>query len=530
VENSPSEEMDALLRDNAALREQNDELRRALARDERPSAGPANERVARARMYEHFALAPFLVAAFVGPEHVIEFANPMALAAWGKTRSVIGKPLVEVMPEMLGQPFVGYLDGVRASGVAYRGFSELARLARAPGGAIEEAYYDFVYSPMGLPDGTVDGVLMFSFEVTVQVLAQNERLRMIEEIRAAERDVREVVDNLPDLAWTTLADGRADFYNRRWYEFTGTRPEDIRTMGVRTVDDPAALEVIRVRWRECLATGQPFEMEHTLRGADGTSRWFLTRVMPLHDAAGKLRRWIGSSVDIDDRRREQAFRETFLGVLGHDLRNPLSAVLTTARILIKRDSVAAQIRPQLERIVRSGGRMQRMIDQLLDLTRARLAGGIPVTRSVAPLPLAPIVARIVDEVRCGHPEQVIELELDDTCSARLDADRFEQVLSNLVGNAVLHGDPSTPVRVALALAGEDVRVRIENGGPPIDAQFLPVLFNPFVRTSKPASRTSGLGLGLYISERIVDAHGGRVDVRSSPEEGTRFDVLLPVEI
>ncbi len=481
-------------------------------------------------MYEHFAVAPFLVAALVGPDHVIEFANAMALAAWGKTGAAIGKPLLEAVPELRGQPFNGYLDRVRATGVAYRGFSELARLARVPGGAVEDAYYDFVYSPMGLPDGAVDGVLLFAFEVTAEVRAQKERLQMIEEVRAAERHLRDVIDNLPDLAWTTLADGRADFYNRRWYEFTGTHPDDIKTMGVRTVDDPVALDAIRVRWRECLATGQPFDMEHTLRGGDGGSRWFLTRVRPLRDGAGTIRRWIGSSVDIDDRRREEAFRETFLGVLGHDLRNPLSAVLTTARILIKREAIATQIRPQLERIIRSGERMQRMIDQLLDLTRARLAGGIPISRSIAPVSLAPIVARIVDELRGAHPDQAIELEMDESCRARLDSDRFEQVLSNLVGNAVLHGDPSSPVRVALELAGDDVRVRVENGGPPIDAQFLPVLFNPFVRNSKPASRTSGLGLGLYISERIVDAHGGRVDVRSSSEEGTRFDVLLPLEI
>ncbi len=287
--NSSAEVTDALLRENAELREQNDELRRALAQalSVRPSAAPANESAARGRMYEHFAVAPFLVAALVGPDHVIEFANAMALAAWGKTGAAIGKPILEAVPELRGQPFNGYLDRVRATGVAYRGFSELARLARVPGGAVEDAYYDFVYSPMGLPDGAVDGVLLFAFEVTAEVRAQKERLQMIEEVRAAERHLRDVIDNLPDLAWTTLADGRADFYNRRWYEFTGTHPDDIKTMGVRTVDDPVALDAIRVRWRECLATGQPFDMEHTLRGGDGGSRWFLTRVRPLRDGAGR---------------------------------------------------------------------------------------------------------------------------------------------------------------------------------------------------------------------------------------------------
>ena len=515
MKSSPSDEGESLQEEKSAIRSDDVALRRELD--------------ARARMYEHFRVAPFPVAAFLGPDHVIDFANAMALATWGSERPVMGKAILETMPELRGQPFLGHLDGVLQTGVASRASAELTRLARAPGGALEEAYYDFVYSPMRLPDGSIAGVLMFSFEVTAQVLAQQERLRMIEQTRAAEGHFRDLIDNLPDLAWTTLADGRADFYNRRWYEFTGTRPEDIKTMGVLTVDDPAALDLIRVRWRRCLATGQPFEMEHTLRGADGVSRWFLTRVRPVHAADGTLRRWIGTSMDVDDRRREESFRETFLGVLGHDLRNPLSAILTTTRMLLRRVAVPKDIGPQLERIIRSGVRMQRMIDQLLDLTRARLAGGIPVSRSVLPLPLAPIVERIVDEVRGANPGHTIELVADETCAARIDADRFEQVVSNLVGNAVLHGDPSSPVRVALQLAGDDVRLRVENGGAPIDARFLPVLFNPFARDTKPPSRGSGLGLGLYISEQIVSAHGGRVHVESSSEEGTRFDVLLPRE-
>jgi PAS domain S-box-containing protein len=518
-------EVDSLLLENQRLREENEELRRRLAdltgnrepgENERPTAAQPDELIARARMYEHLAVAPFNVAAFLGPDHVIDFANTNTLATWGKDRAVLGKGLLEAMPELRGQPFLGYLDGVRKTGVPYRGFAELARLARTPGGALEEAYYDFVYAPMRLPDGTIDGVLMFSFDVTAQVVA--------------ERHIREVFDNLPDLAWTTAANGQADFYNRRWYEYTGTTPRDLKKMGVLTVDDPVALDQIRVGWRRSLATGEPFEMEHTLRGKDGVSRWFLTRVRPLHDPAGKLHRWVGASIDIDDRRREEAFRETFLGVLGHDLRNPLSAILTTARLLLKRESVAREVRPQLERVLRSGVRMQRMIDQLLDLTRARLGGGFPLTRSERPLPLAPVVARIVDEIRGAHPEQAIELTADERCSARLDSDRFEQVVSNLVGNAVLHGDRATPVRVSLAPDGEELRLRVENGGAPIDPNFLPVMFNPFVRTAKPDSPASGLGLGLYISERIVSAHGGKVVVHSSREEGTRFDVLLPLEI
>lgn len=152
-----------------------------------------------------------------------------------------------------------------------------------------------------------------------------------------------------------------------------------------------------------------------------TTSGLLTRLRPLHDASGRITRWIGTSTDIDVRKREESFRETILGILGHDLRNPLSAILTTARLIAKRDPSKAPSPAQVERIVASGERMHRMIEQLLDLTLARIAGGIPVRRSPEPLALAPLVGRIVDEIRGANPDRTIEYHLDDACAVRLPA-------------------------------------------------------------------------------------------------------------
>jgi PAS domain S-box-containing protein len=528
---APAADLVALVRENEALREEVARLRQAPPPPP-PSLRPvdpdlASEREARLRMYEHFMVAPFAVAAFVGPEHVVEFANPMALRAWRKDRAVMRKPIADALPEIRDQPFIGYLDAVRATGTPYRGFSELARLERVAGGELEDAYFDFVYSPMRQRDGTIDGILMFSFDVTEQVAAHHERLRYIEETRLAEQLVRDVIDNLPDLAWTLDAEGRPDFFNLRWYEYTGIERGMGSPRGDEAIADPKVREQVMPRWIVGIASGSPFELEFPLHGADGTSRWFLTRVRPLHDAAGAIVRWVGTSTDIDDRKREESFRETFLGVIGHDLRNPLSAILTTSRLLAKRDASKPISAAPIERIIRSGVRMQRMIDQLLDLTRARIAGGIPLNRSAEPVALAPIVARIVDEIRGANPDRVIDVQVDETCAVRLDADRFEQVVSNLLGNAVLHGDPATAVLVKLEPERGHVSLHVQNGGAPIDPAFVPVLFNPFARNSRAPGAGSGLGLGLYISEQVVSAHGGNVSVTSTAETGTRFTVRLP---
>lgn len=220
-----------------------------------------------------------------------------------------------------------------------------------------------------------------------------------------------------------------------------------------------------------------------------------------------------------------AFKEVFLGMLGHDLRNPLNTIMTTAELMTIRGDLARDGQRHLERIVSSGKRMQRMIEQILDVTRARLAQGI-VVQLGPPRDLLALVSKIVDEVRVANPERWIELSAERPCPVHVDVDRFEQVVSNLLGNAVAHGDPARPIAVRVSACDGVTRLSVHNYGPPIEEAFLPLLFNPFKRGRQTRGQGDGLGLGLYISERIVSAHGGTIHVESSNEAGTRFEVIL----
>ncbi len=359
------------------------------------------EAAARQRLYGHFMQAPFPIAVLRGPDHIAELVNPVALEAWGKDEHILGRPIIEGMPELRGQPFIGYLDQVFHAGIEYRAQGELARLARSPAGDLEDVYWDFVYTALRDGDGSVEGVLVCGFEVTAQVRAAQALSRLLANAEAAERQFRELVENLPELAWTARPDGFVDYYNRRWYEYTGTAYDDMQGWGWKSLHDPSMVDAVVTRWQRSIASGEAFEMEYPLRGANGAYRWFLTRVRPLHDANGRIVRWFGSNTDIDERRRNDDFRETFLGILGHDLRNPLGTILGTAQALEMRTDTPPEIRKHLERVTRSGLRMKRMIEQLLDLTRARLTSGIPVTQTPSPIDLAPLVAKIVDEVRAA---------------------------------------------------------------------------------------------------------------------------------
>jgi signal transduction histidine kinase len=209
-------------------------------------------------------------------------------------------------------------------------------------------------------------------------------------------------------------------------------------------------------------------------------------------------------------------------MLGHDLRNPLNAITITARLLL-RSATGERDRRAAERIVTSAGRMSNMVTQLLDLTRSRLAGGIPLQKGS--LDVSAVVSEVVDESRRAFPGRDITWTPPPEARVSADRDRLAQVISNLLGNALEHGDPARPVTVRLSV-GEDVALAVHNEGPAIPAEMMPVLFEPF--RARRGERTRGLGLGLYITEQIVLAHGGHVEVTSTAERGTTFTVRLPL--
>jgi len=226
-----------------------------------------------------------------------------------------------------------------------------------------------------------------------------------------------------------------------------------------------------------------------------------------------------------EREREVAeLRDRFVGVLGHDLRSPLNAILGSAQLLLRRGHLEEPDRGAVDRIVRTGWRMERLIADVLDFTRARLGGGIPLT--VAPADLRELARHACEEAQAGRPGRVVRLEVPtEPLRVPCDADRVEQVLGNLLANALQHGAPGAPVALSVgeAAPGQAV-VLVHNEGSPIPPELLPHLFDPFRRG---ADTGGGLGLGLYIARAIVVAHGGSIEARSSAGEGTTFVVRLP---
>jgi signal transduction histidine kinase len=219
-------------------------------------------------------------------------------------------------------------------------------------------------------------------------------------------------------------------------------------------------------------------------------------------------------------RERRRLGEQFVAVLGHDLRNPLNAITMAASIL-KRNATGDQ--KLVDRIQSSAARMSEMVGQLLDLARSRLGGGIPIERK--PIALNDVVESACDELRQANPSREIRCTLAPDVRGDWDAERLSQVVSNLVGNAVQHGDVARPIEVRLAKQAREAVLEVQSFGTPISRDLLHVLFEPYRRGG--ADRR-GLGLGLFIVNQIVRSHGGRIEVTSTVEGGTTFCVRLPV--
>jgi signal transduction histidine kinase len=227
---------------------------------------------------------------------------------------------------------------------------------------------------------------------------------------------------------------------------------------------------------------------------------------------------------MEEMKRTAEFRERFIAIVSHDLRNPLQAIGASASILVKSSALAPELAKPVGRILSNVERMAGMISDLLDFTRGRLGGGIPVEPTT--VDLSQVARRVVENLEEVHPKREIVYTAQGNLVGQWDAERLAQLVANLVGNALVHGAPDRPIRVTVDGAETAVTLSVSNAGPEIPAELLPYIFDPFRRAEDERRRAGGLGLGLFIASEVVRAHRGRIEVRSNAQ-GTMFTVTLP---
>jgi PAS domain S-box-containing protein len=357
-----------------------------------------------------------------------------------------------------------------------------------------------------------------------------------------EQSLYSILDGMPQLVWWTRPDGYGDFYNRRWYEYTGADPDVTRGAGWNDMLHPDDQQRAWERWHRSLETGEEYEIEYRFRRADGAYRWFLGRALPLRDVEGRIVRWIGTTTDVDDQKRLEQQRaevlaqaeanirmqDEFLATVSHELRTPLTAILGWARMHRTRPELATKA---LEVIERNAEAQAKLIEEILDTSRA-VTGKIRLR--LERLNLNDVVQAAVDTIRPTADMKGISVELGlDHEVAHIvgDSDRLRQVVLNLLVNAVKF-TPSgghVSVRTSAAEVGR-VSVVVSDTGKGISPDFRPHIFERFRQAESSTTRLhGGLGLGLAIVKHLVELHGGTIRAMSEGEgKGATFAVSLPI--
>ncbi|MEX2742672.1 PAS domain S-box protein [Rhizobium mongolense] len=373
-----------------------------------------------------------------------------------------------------------------------------------------------------------------------------ERKRAEEAARRSEEELREVIETVPAMVWTALPDGRVDFINRRWQEFTGLSLDATAraSWGAEARFHPEDLEQYMSRWRASLTTGHPFEVEVRIRrAADGEYRWWFENAVPLHDEHGNILKWYGFLVDIEDRKRaEEALqkaqaelahvaRVTTMGALtssiAHEVNQPLAAVVANANAalhwLASQPPNLDEARETVARIVRDGHRAGEVIGRV----RALLKKTATVTAQVDLNGLVEdSVALVQGEVRRHRILLRTELAHD---LPRVAGDRvqLQQVILNLVMNGIeamktIADRPRELLIRSLLDASGAVLVEVQDAGVGLEPQSVERVFEAFYTT-----KAEGLGMGLAICRSIIEAHGGRLWARTNEPWGAVFQFTLP---
>lgn len=348
--------------------------------------------------------------------------------------------------------------------------------------------------------------------------------------RAAANRFREIADHAPAAIFVKDAQGRYEFVNRAYANLVGKEPSAI--LG-RTDTEvlPAKIAAYFSPIQARVAAGETVELEGRFRTALGDRTYRMIQ-FPLQNDPGALA-VIGVDVterEATERRMQEAaaFERQLIGIVSHDLRTPIGTLQLSARSLLARDDLPDGAARTVARMVAVAERSGRMIRDLLDLTRARLGSGIPIKADQV-VDVAEALEQVLEGLRDTYPTRDIRSDVEGPTTGRWDADRVAQIFENLLRNALDHGDSRAPVSVSLRGDDTSLRIQVHNSGEPIPPDILPRMFESGVRGAKTPGTGGGLGLGLYVVERVATAHGGAVTVSSTREQGTTFTVVLPRE-
>jgi len=336
---------------------------------------------------------------------------------------------------------------------------------------------------------------------------------------------RFLADNIPVMVWTTRPDGTPDYFNKQWYEYTGLSFDQSKN-SVETFLHPDDIKVMQKAWKEAFEKEKKFEVEYRIkRASDGAYRWHLGKGEAFKDEDGHIVAWFGTSTDIEDQKKEIERKDEFIGVASHELKTPLTSLKGYLQLMESLNDLPDDMKLFISKGNISINKLQHLINDLLDVSKIK-AGKLEFDKNR--IDLTALVKLCVENSRYMYPAYEIKMDVEDNIEVLGNAERLEQVVMNLVNNAVKYSPDNKQIIVCVDRDGEYGKVSVIDQGMGLSRADQQRIFERFYRSEHNKFIASGLGMGLYICSEIVKEHNGLMAVSSILRHGSVFSFSIPL--
>jgi two-component system phosphate regulon sensor histidine kinase PhoR len=336
-----------------------------------------------------------------------------------------------------------------------------------------------------------------------------------------------LTNNILQMTWTNLPNGEVTSFNQRWQDYTGLNFNQSGHFKWELVVHPDDLKETLKKYNSALTTGELFEVENRYKRYDGTYRWHLNRAKPLKDEQGEIIFWVGTATEIEDQKRELDRKDEFIGIASHELKTPLTSLKGYLQLIAgyNKEELPQVVTQYVTKAGISINKLQSLINDLLDVSKIK-AGRLEYT--LHQIDITNLVCQCIENAEHIYPSYKFECDPTEVYMVNGNPERLEQVLMNLINNAVKYSQNNKTITLSTEKFGDTVRVSVTDKGIGLSPDQKSKIFERFYRVEDKKNMTSGLGMGLYISNEIISNHNGTIGVESELGKGSTFYFELPL--
>ena len=346
------------------------------------------------------------------------------------------------------------------------------------------------------------------------------------ELSTSREHFRFLADTIPVIVWTALPNGDFDYFNTRWYDYTGMNFEQSAGKGWQAAEHPDDLAKVLVEWNKALISGDPFKIESRKKSAKGIYRYYIMNALPFKDKDGNVIRWFGVCTDIEDQKKDMERKDEFISMASHELKTPVTTLKAYTEILLM-EAESKQNKMELNMLQKMDKQINKLTSLIGDLLDVSKSNAGQLNLEIEKIDFNQLVKEVVNVMQLTVKTHKIELDLSETQLIYGDKNRLGQVITNLLSNAAKYSPKANKIKISSANNGNEIKLCVHDYGIGIPVSQQSKLFNRFFRVSK--NTYPGLGLGLYICNEIIKRHDGRMDFKSEEGKGSTFCFYLPVK-